>query len=307
MGHASSFMECIGNTPLVHLSKVSEMSSADIYMKLEFHNPTGSIKDRIAKEMLTEAEDQGLLYPGSKIVEPTSGNTGIALAAVAAVKGYRFIAVMPEFMSKERRTIMQAFGAEVVLTPESEQVQGALDKAEQMAREDPDVFLPHQFKNLANRMAHYKTTGPEIYDQMNGEIDFFVAAAGTGGTITGVSDYLREKLPDVKIIVVEPATSAVLSGKEAGPHKIQGIGEGFIPELLDESKFDEVMEVMDEDSYSGARMLARTEGIFGGMSTGTNIFAAIQIARANHGTKIVTLAPDSGMRYLSEDLYNLDH
>jgi cysteine synthase A len=299
----NSVLELIGQTPMVRLNKITKGLRPEILVKIESENPSCSIKDRIALFMIEEAERKGLLKPGSTIIEPTTGNTGIALSLVASLKGYRMIVVMPEFVSSERRTICQAFGAEVVLTRKEDGILGVLRKAQELMRNTPGAFMPHQFENEANPLAHQKTTGKEILEQTDGKIDVFVAAAGTGGTISGVARALREKVPDVRIVIVEPAGSAVLSGGKPGYHKIEGIGEGFVPTVLDQSLFDEIVVVSDEEAMETARKMAKVEGLLAGISSGANVFACMKVAEKMDGGRIVTLMPDCGMRYISTDLY----
>ena len=299
--------QLIGNTPLLALihTERAERLEAQLFAKLEYLNPAGSVKDRVAKAMLDDAEQKGLLKPGSVIIEPTSGNTGIGLAAVAAARGYRTIIVMPETMSMERRRMMRAYGAELVLTPGAEGMKGAIAKANELVNEIPNAIIPGQFVNPANPKAHYDTTGPEIFRDTDGEVDVFVAGVGTGGTITGVGRYLREQNPNVKIVAVEPASSPVLSGGSAGAHKIQGIGAGFVPEVLDRSVIDEIVPVENEDAFAAARRIGTLEGVAVGISAGAAAHAAIQLAKRpeNRGKTIVTLFPDGGDRYLSTALY----
>lgn len=303
----TSVDQLIGRTPLLELTRIEEAYhlKARILAKLEYLNPAGSVKDRVAKMMIEEAERTGRLGPGSVIIEPTSGNTGIGLAAVAAARGYRIIIVMPETMSVERRQLMKAYGAELVLTEGSGGMKGAIAKAEELAAEIPRSFLPGQFVNPANPKAHRTGTGPEIYEDTDGEVDIFVAGAGTGGTITGVGEYLKSKKPSVRIVAVEPASSAVLSGGEAGPHKIQGIGAGFVPEVLNTAVYDEIMPVSDEDAFAAGRLVGRREGVLVGISSGAAVFAAIGLAKRseNEGKTIVVLLPDTGDRYLSTPLF----
>ncbi len=277
----TSVDQLIGRTPLLELTRIEEAYhlKARILAKLEYLNPAGSVKDRVAKMMIEEAERTGRLGPGSVIIEPTSGNTGIGLAAVAAARGYRIIIVMPETMSVERRQLMKAYGAELVLTEGSGGMKGAIAKAEELAAEIPRSFLPGQFVNPANPKAHRTGTGPEIYEDTDGEVDIFVAGAGTGGTITGVGEYLKSKKPSVRIVAVEPASSAVLSGGEAGPHKIQGIGAGFVPEVLNTAVYDEIMPVSDEDAFAAGRLVGRREGVLVGISSGAAVFAAVEQAK----------------------------
>lgn len=303
----TSVDQLIGRTPLLELTRIEEAYhlKARILAKLEYLNPAGSVKDRVAKMMIEEAERTGRLGPGSVIIEPTSGNTGIGLAAVAAARGYRIIIVMPETMSVERRQLMKAYGAELVLTEGSGGMKGAIAKAEELAAEIPRSFLPGQFVNPANPKAHRTGTGPEIYEDTDGEVDIFVAGAGTGGTITGVGEYLKSKKPSVRIVAVEPASSAVLSGGEAGPHKIQGIGAGFVPEVLNTAVYDEIMPVSDEDAFAAGRLVGRREGVLVGISSGAAVFAAVEQAKRpeNEGKTIVVLLPDTGDRYLSTPLF----
>lgn len=302
-----SIEELIGHTPLLEIGNIEDDKElkARVLVKLEYYNPAGSAKDRVAKKMLDERLASGELTKDSVIIEPTSGNTGIGLAAVAAVRGLRAIIVMPDSMSPERIKLMKAYGAEVVLTPGQQGMNGAIEKAEQLSKAIPLSFIAGQFENPANPKAHYETTGPEIFEDTAGEVDVFVAGVGTGGTITGTGRFLKEKKPSVKIIGVEPDTSAVLSGKSAGPHKLQGIGAGFIPKILDVDIMDEVMPVSADDAYETARLLARCEGILTGITSGAAAFAAIELAKKDEyaGKTIVALLPDTGARYLSGDLY----
>ena len=297
----------IGHTPLVELTHIEEKYNleARLLAKVEYFNPAGSVKDRIAKEMIEQAEKDGKLKPGSTIIEPTSGNTGIGLAAIAAAKGYRLIIVLPETMSVERRNIIKAYGAELVLSDGTKGMKGAIAKAEELHEQIPDSFIPEQFENPANPAAHYKTTGPEIWDDTDGEVDVFVAGVGTGGTISGVGKYLKEKKSDVKIVAVEPATSAVLSTGQAGPHKIQGIGAGFVPNTLDTEVYDEIIPVENETAFEFGKEIAKAEGVLVGISSGAALSAAIQIAKRpeSKGKTIVALLPDSGDRYYSTDLF----
>lgn len=299
--------ELIGRTPLLELSHIEEKLGlkAKIVAKLEYFNPAGSVKDRVAKAMIDDAEKKGLLKKGSVIIEPTSGNTGIGLASVAAARGYRIIIVMPETMSVERRQIMKAYGAELVLSEGAKGMKGAIAKAEELAREIPDSFIPGQFVNPANPQAHFDTTGPEIYEDTDGNIDYFVAGVGTGGTITGVGKYLKSKLPSVKVVAVEPATSAVLSTGVAGPHKIQGIGAGFVPDVLDTKIYDEIIPVVNEDAFATGKLIGKSEGVLVGISSGAAVWAAIELAKKpeNEGKTIVVLLPDTGDRYLSTPLF----
>lgn len=299
--------ELIGNTPLVRLAHIEKKYNleARLLAKLEYFNPSGSVKDRIAKEMIEDAEKKGILKPGSVIIEPTSGNTGIGLAAIAAAKGYRLIIVLPETMSVERRNIIKAYGAEIVLTDGSKGMKGAIEKAEELAGETEGSFIPGQFENLSNPEAHRKTTGPEIWEDTGGEVDIFVAGVGTGGTITGVGGYLKEKKPGVKVIAVEPETSPVLSKGTAGAHKIQGIGAGFVPKTLDTEVYNEIVAVSDADSFNYSRELAKEEGILTGISSGAALYATIIEAKkpVNKGKTVVALLPDSGDRYYSTPLF----
>lgn len=299
----ASLSQLIGHTPLLALSGLCR--EATLFAKLEFYNPAGSAKDRVAKAMLDDAESRGLIKPGSILIEPTSGNTGIGLCAVSAARGYRCIIVMPENMSRERQQLMRAYGAEVVLSPAGEGMTGAIALAKELTKQYPGSFIPGQFENPANPAAHEATTGPEIWEDTQGAVDIFVAGAGTGGTVTGVGRFLKEKNPNVRIVVVEPAGSPVLSGGNAGKHGIPGIGAGFVPSILDTGVIDEVIPVTDEEAITAARTLARTEGILAGISSGAALHAALTLARRpeNAGKKIVVLLPDSGERYLSSGLY----
>lgn len=300
-------IELVGNTPLVEVTNIEkkEQLKARLLVKLEYFNPAGSVKDRVGKAMIEDAERTGRLKPGSVIIEPTSGNTGIGLAAVSAVKGYRMILTMPDTMSVERRNILKAYGAEIVLTPGEKGMSGAIEKAEELAKEIPDSFIPGQFDNPVNPRAHMESTGPEIWHDTDGQVDIFVASVGTGGTLTGTGTYLKEKNPNIKVIAVEPSTSPVLSGGSAGPHKIQGIGAGFIPKVLDTHIYDEIITVDNEAPFAAAKMLARTEGLLTGISSGAALHAAIEVARRpeNEGKTIVALLPDSGDRYYSTALF----
>lgn len=298
----------IGNTPLVEVINLEKELSLEssLLVKLEYFNPAGSVKDRIAKAMIEDAEQKGKLLPGSVIIEPTSGNTGIGLAAIAAAKGYRIILTMPETMSVERRNILKAYGAEIVLTEGSKGMKGAIAKAEELAKETPNSFIPGQFVNPANPAVHKATTGPEIWRDTDRKVDFFVAGVGTGGTITGTGEYLKSQNSSVKVVAVEPESSPVLSKGVAGPHKIQGIGAGFVPEVLNTKVYDEVIPVSNEDAFASSKLLAKKEGISVGISSGAALFAAIQIAKRpeNKGKTIVALLPDSGDRYYSTPLFS---
>ena len=303
----TSVDQLIGHTPLLELTRLeADLGlNARVLAKLEYLNPAGSVKDRVAKSMLDDAEAKGILKPDSVIIEPTSGNTGIGLCSVAAARGYRVIIVMPETMSAERRALMKAYGAELVLTEGAKGMAGAIAKADELAKELPNAMVAGQFVNPANPAAHIATTGPEIWVDTDGAVDLFVAGVGTGGTITGVGRYLKEKKPGVRIVAVEPADSAVLSGGKAGPHALQGIGAGFVPEVLDTRIYDEVMTATTEDSFAAARMLAKREGVLAGISSGTALWAAIEQAKRpeNEGKTIVVLLPDTGDRYLSTALF----
>lgn len=297
----------IGNTPLVEAVNIERANNlkATILLKLEYFNPAGSVKDRIAKAMIEDAENKGLLNSDSVIIEPTSGNTGIGLAAIAAAKGYRVILTMPETMSVERRNILKAYGAEIVLTDGAKGMKGAIEKSEELAREIPNSYIPGQFSNPANPAMHRATTGPEIWNDTDGNVDFFVAGVGTGGTVTGVGEYLKSQNPNVKIVAVEPKTSPVLSEGKAGPHKIQGIGAGFVPETLDTGIYDEVIPVSNEDAFEVSKQIAKTEGVLVGISSGAALKAALELAERpeNSGKTIVALLPDSGDRYYSTQLF----
>ena len=299
--------QLIGKTPLLELTHIEKKLGlkAKVLAKLEYLNPAGSVKDRVAKAMIDDAEEKGLLKEGSVIIEPTSGNTGIGLASVAAARGYRIIIVMPETMSVERRQLMKAFGAELVLTEGAKGMKGAIAKADELAKEIPNSFVPGQFVNPANPKAHYLTTGPEIVADTDGAVDYFVAGVGTGGTITGVGKYLKEKVPGVKVVAVEPATSAVLSTGVAGAHKIQGIGAGFVPDVLDTKVYDEIIPVANEDAFAVGKLIGKTEGVLVGISSGAAVWAAIELAKRpeNEGKNIVVLLPDTGDRYLSTPLF----
>lgn len=302
----NGFIELVGNTPLVRLNKFMEKEElqADLLAKLEYYNPAGSIKDRIAKEMILDAIEKGLILSDATIIEPTSGNTGIGLSAVATSLGLKIVITMPETMSVERRNLMKAYGAELVLTPGSEGMKGAIAKAKELASQIPNSYIPGQFENPANPIAHYKTTGPEIYTQTDGQIDIFVAGVGTGGTISGAGKYLKERNPEIKVVAVEPASSPVLSQGKAGPHKIQGIGAGFVPDTLDTNIYDEIITVENDDAFALGKELAKTEGILVGISSGAALYAARQLAQReeNKGKTIVVLLPDGGDRYLSTPL-----
>ena len=299
--------QLIGKTPLLELSHIEQAEGleAKVLGKLEYFNPAGSVKDRIAKAMIDDAEQKGLLKPGSVIIEPTSGNTGIGLASVAAARGYRIIIVMPETMSVERRQLMKAYGAELVLTEGAKGMKGAIAKADELAKEIPNSFIPGQFVNPANPAVHKATTGPEIWEDTDGRVDIFVAGVGTGGTITGVGEYLKSRNPDVKVVAVEPASSPVLSKGVAGSHKIQGIGAGFVPAVLDTKVYDEIIAVENEDAFATGRLIGRKEGVLVGISSGAAVWAAIQLAKRpeNRGKTIVALLPDTGDRYLSTPMF----
>ena len=299
--------QLIGHTPLMELTNIEKKHGlkAKMLAKLEYFNPAGSVKDRIAKAMIDDAETKGLLKPGSVIIEPTSGNTGIGLASVAAARGYRIIIVMPETMSIERRQIMKAYGAELVLTEGAKGMKGAIAKAEELSKEIPNSFIPGQFVNPANPKAHFETTGPEIFDDTDGKVDIFVAGVGTGGTVTGVGQYLKSRNPSVKVVAVEPKSSAVLSTGVAGPHKIQGIGAGFVPEVLDTKVYDEIIPVTNEDAFAAGKEIGRSEGVLVGISSGAALWAGIDLAKRpeNAGKTIVVLLPDTGDRYLSTPLF----
>ena len=307
MNVKSNVTELIGKTPLFELKNIEKEYDlkASIFAKLEYFNATGSVKDRIAAEMIEDAEARGVLKKGSVIIEPTSGNTGIGLASVGTSKGYRVIIVMPETFSLERRKLIRAYGAEIVLSEGSKGMKGAIAKANELAKEIPDSFIPSQFDNPANWKAHYKTTGPEIYEDTDGKVDIFVAGVGTGGTITGTGKYLKEKNKEIKIVAVEPASSPVLSGGQPGPHKIQGIGAGFVPDVLDTSIYDEIITVANEDAIATGRLFGRKEGLLVGISAGAALYAAIKLAslEENANKNIVVLLPDSGDRYLSTEMF----
>jgi len=299
----NSVLEMIGSTPMLRLNKIGKGLKAEILAKMEFMNPTCSVKDRIALFMIEEAEKEGKLKPGATIIEPTTGNTGIALALVASLKGYKMIVVMPEFVSRERRLICEALGAHVETTKKEDGMMGVLRRAQELVKATPGAFMPHQFENVNNPLAHQRTTGKEILAQTGGKLDAFVAAAGTGGTISGVARALRKKIRDVKIVIVEPAGSPVLSGGKPGFHKIEGIGEGFIPGVLDTSIYDEVVCVTDEEAMAMSRRLTREEGVLAGISSGANVFAALKVAKKMKRGRIVTLLPDCALRYLSTELF----
>lgn len=303
----TSAHQLIGHTPLLELTHIEEKLGlkAKILAKLELFNPAGSVKDRVALTMIEDAEASGALKPDSVIIEPTSGNTGIGLAAVAAARGYRMIVVMPDSMSMERRLLMTAYGAELVLTPGAKGMAGAIAKADELAAEIPNSFIPGQFVNPSNPKAHRETTGPEIYDDTDGNVDIFVAGVGTGGTITGVGEYLKSRNPKVQVVAVEPSDSPVLSGGNPGPHKLQGIGAGFVPEVLNTAVYDEVFPVTSEEAYAGGRLMGRSEGVLVGISSGAALHAAIEVAKRpeNAGKTIVVLLPDTGDRYLSTPMF----
>lgn len=303
----TSAHQLIGHTPLLELTHIEEKLGlkAKLLAKLELFNPAGSVKDRVALTMIEDAEASGALKPDSVIIEPTSGNTGIGLAAVAAARGYRMIVVMPDSMSMERRLLMTAYGAELVLTPGAKGMAGAIAKADELAAEIPNSFIPGQFVNPSNPKAHRETTGPEIYDDTDGTVDIFVAGVGTGGTITGVGEYLKSRNPKVQVVAVEPSDSPVLSGGQAGPHKLQGIGAGFVPEVLNTQVYDEVFPVTSEEAYAGGRLMGRSEGVLVGISSGAALHAAIEVAKRpeNEGKTIVVLLPDTGDRYLSTPMF----
>ena len=300
-------LELVGNTPLVEVKNIEEELGleARILVKLEYFNPAGSVKDRIAKAMIEDAEEKGLLKEGSVIIEPTSGNTGIGLASIAAVKGYRIILTMPETMSVERRNILKAYGAEIVLTEGVKGMKGAIEKADELAKEIPGSYIPGQFVNPANPEVHRKTTGPEIWKDTDGEVDLFIAGVGTGGTLTGVGEYLKSQNPDVKIVALEPASSPVLSSGKGGPHKIQGIGAGFVPDVLNTTVYDEIFTVENDDAFATGKLLAKKEGILVGISSGAALYGAIELAKRpeNKGKTIVALLPDTGDRYYSTPLF----
>ncbi|MCQ2535943.1 MAG: cysteine synthase A [Lachnospiraceae bacterium] len=303
----TSVDQLVGNTPLLELTNIEKKLglSAKIFAKLEYFNPAGSVKDRVAKQILDDAVERGVLNENSTIIEPTSGNTGIGIASVAASRGYKVIIVMPETMSVERRTLMKAYGAELVLTDGAKGMKGAIAKAEEIQASTPNSFIAGQFVNPANPKAHILTTGPEIWDDTDGAVDIFVAGVGTGGTVTGVGSFLKEKKPDVKVVAVEPASSPVLSKGEAGPHKIQGIGAGFVPEVLNTEIYDEIITVENEEAFEYGRLVGKNEGVLVGISSGAALFAAVEVAKRpeNAGKNIVVLLPDTGDRYLSTDLF----
>ena len=301
----TSASQLVGNTPLLELTALEKKLglSAKVLAKLEYFNPAGSAKDRVALSMIEDAEEKGLLKAGSVIIEPTSGNTGIGLACVAAARGYRTIIVMPDSMSIERQKLMSAYGAELVLTPGALGMSGAIAKAEELAKELPNSFIPDQFGNPANAKAHYMTTGPEIWKDTEGKLDFFVAGVGTGGTITGTGEYLKEQDPTVQVVAVEPAGSPLLSGGQAGPHGLQGMGANFIPKVLNTEIYDKVVQVTEDQAYEAARMLGKTEGVLVGISSGAALYAALSLAKENPGKTIVVLLPDTGDRYLSTPLF----
>jgi len=302
--------QLIGDTPIVRLNRVVPEGSAEVYVKLEYQNPGSSVKDRIAIAMVEAAEEEGILKPGDTIIEPTSGNTGIGLAMVAAAKGYKAILVMPETMSLERRNLLRAYGAQIVLTPGAEGMKGAIARAEAIQAENANYFMPQQFKNLANVKVHQNTTGPEIVEAINGhdgKLDAFVAGIGTGGTITGTGKVLKENFPDIQIYAVEPAASPVLSGGKPGPHKIQGIGAGFVPDILNTEVYDEIIPVENDDAFETSRRVAREEGILGGISSGAAIYAALQVAKQlGKGKRVLAVIPSNGERYLSTPLYQFE-
>ena len=303
----NSVTELIGKTPIINASNFASENNLDasILAKLEYFNPAGSVKDRVAKQMIKDAEEKGILKPGATIIEPTSGNTGIGLAAVAAAKGYKAIMTMPETMSIERRKLMKAYGAELVLTEGAKGMKGAIEKADELAKEIPNSFIPGQFVNPANPEVHKKTTGPEIWEDLDGKVDILVAGVGTGGTVTGTGQYLKSKKADVKVVAVEPADSPVLSGGAPGPHKIQGIGAGFVPDVLDTGVYDEIITVENQDAFATGRKIGHQEGVLVGISSGAAVWAAIELAKRpeNEGKNIVVILPDTGDRYLSTPLF----
>ncbi len=303
-GPYNNITELIGNTPLVRLNRIPDATGAEIFVKVESFNPGGSVKDRIALSMIEDAEANGKIKKGDTIIEPTSGNTGIGLALVCAVKGYRLILVMSESMSFERRNLLASYGAELILTPAKDGMQGAIDKAGEVLKEHPEYFMPNQFENPANPAIHKRTTAVEIWEAMEGRIDAFVAGVGTGGTITGVGGFLKEKSPDIKVVAVEPSGSPVLSGGRPGPHKIQGIGAGFVPKILNRAVIDRIITVGDDDAFKMAKRLAMEEGLLVGISSGANLFGALQVAKEiGKGKRIVTVLPDTGERYFSIEKY----
>ncbi|WP_044641838.1 cysteine synthase A [Risungbinella massiliensis] len=304
---ANSILDLIGQTPIVKLNHIVGKADADVYLKLEYFNPGGSVKDRIALSMIEEAEKRGELKPGSTIIEPTSGNTGIGLAMVAAAKGYKAILVMPDTMSLERRNLLKAYGAELVLTPGADGMRGAIEKAEQLAKENPSYFMPQQFQNPDNVKAHLEHTSKEILDQLDGQLDAFVSGVGTGGTITGVGQVLKEQVQGVQLVAVEPTASPVLSGGKPGPHKIQGIGAGFVPSILQTDLYDEVIQIENEEAFEWSRKVAKEEGILVGISSGAAIAAALRLARRlGAGKKVLAIIPSSGERYLTTPLFQFD-
>lgn len=304
--YVNSITELVGRTPIVKLNNVVDENSAEVYLKLEYFNPGSSVKDRIALAMIEDAEKKGVIKPGDTIIEPTSGNTGIGLAMVASAKGYKTVLVMPETMSIERRNLLRAYGAELVLTPGPAGMRGAVEKAEELAKEK-GYFMPQQFENYSNPEIHRKTTGPEIIEQMGDQLDAFVAGIGTGGTITGAGEVLKEKYPNIKIVAVEPKDSPILSGGNPGPHKIQGIGANFVPKVLDTEIYDEIFTVATEEAFEAARKVARQEGILGGISAGAAIHAALETAKKlGKGKKVLAVVPDNGERYLSTALYQFE-
>ncbi|NCU17726.1 cysteine synthase A [Pallidibacillus pasinlerensis] len=304
--YVNSITELVGRTPIVKLNNVVDENSAEVYLKLEYFNPGSSVKDRIALAMIEDAEKKGVIKPGDTIIEPTSGNTGIGLAMVASAKGYKTVLVMPETMSIERRNLLRAYGAELVLTPGPAGMRGAVEKAEELAKEK-GYFMPQQFENYSNPEIHRKTTGPEIVEQMGDQLDAFVAGIGTGGTITGAGEVLKEKYPNIKIVAVEPKDSPILSGGNPGPHKIQGIGANFVPKVLDTEIYDEIFTVATEEAFEAARKVARQEGILGGISAGAAIHAALETAKKlGKGKKVLAVVPDNGERYLSTALYQFE-
>lgn len=305
---ANTVADLVGGTPLVRLNRLTQGLQANVFAKLEYFNPGASVKDRLGYALITDAEERGILKPGSVIIEPTSGNTGIGLAMIAAVKGYRLVVTMPESMSRERRNLLKAYGAEIVLTPASQGMKGAVARAEQLAAETPNSFLPQQFKNMANVAMHKRTTANEIWDDTDGTVDMLVAGVGTGGTITGVAEVIKQRKPSFQAIAVEPQESPVLAGGQAGPHRIQGIGAGFVPEIVNRDLIDEVVHVNIDQALHMALRLAREEGILSGISSGANVHAALQVAARpeNRGKNIVVIICDTGERYLSTPLYNFE-